>query len=207
MSRHKLALFDVDGVLIIPPKLFSEQYCKKYGVDPERQRQFYATQEFKDATTGKTDLLDAIRTHQDLWQWHDDPKLLLDMWLEAENYPNKELFSVVSELHDRGVGTYIVTQQEKYRTAFLKDKVFKDLPFDGMFSSCEIGFEKHDAQFWEAVLAKIRNEHPGIESHEIVYFDDRSNLVELAKTFGIDAYAYESARQVEQILGLPKETS
>ena len=48
-TKYKIVLFDVDGVLLLPPKLFSQQYCEKYGVDAELQGQFYSSQEFKDA--------------------------------------------------------------------------------------------------------------------------------------------------------------
>lgn len=36
-TKYKIVLFDVDGVLLLPPKLFSQQYCEKYGVDAELQ--------------------------------------------------------------------------------------------------------------------------------------------------------------------------
>ena len=72
-SSYKVVLFDVDGVLIIPPKLFSQQYCEKYGVDPTQQERFYATKEFRDASVGKFDLKEAIKLHNDMWRWSGKP--------------------------------------------------------------------------------------------------------------------------------------
>jgi hypothetical protein len=45
-------LFDVDGVLVIPPKLFSQQYCEKFDKDEKLLNNFYATKEFKDSSLG-----------------------------------------------------------------------------------------------------------------------------------------------------------
>ena len=80
-----ILLLDVDGVLALPPKLFSEVYCERYGIDPHKLGRFYASQEFKDALRGRLDLEDAIKAHNDLWQWQGDNKQLIAMWLEAEN--------------------------------------------------------------------------------------------------------------------------
>ncbi len=112
--KYKIVLFDVDGVLIIPPKLFSEQYCEKYGVDCELQEQFYSTKEFKDSSVGKFDLKDAMRIHNDKWQWQGEADELMQMWFEGENYPNEPLLDIVKQLRASGTKVYLATQQENY---------------------------------------------------------------------------------------------
>lgn len=72
MNKLKTLLLDVDGVLILPPRLYSEIYCAKYGKDLNALTPFYKSQEFKDSSIGKTDLKDAIVAHQDKWQWNGD---------------------------------------------------------------------------------------------------------------------------------------
>jgi putative hydrolase of the HAD superfamily len=199
MSIYKVALFDVDGVLIIPPKLFSEQYCEQYGVDPDLQVQFYATKEFRDSTVGKFDLKDALVMHKDLWQWTGTPEELMQMWFEGENYPNKELLDIVAELQERGTQTYLATQQEKCRKAYLQDVVFKDM-IDGIFCSCDIGYGKHEEHYWRAVLEKLSEADPSLKLSEVAYFDDRQSLVDMASDFGIDAFLYENVSQVRTTL-------
>ena len=188
--KYKVILLDVDGVLIIPPKLFSEQYCEKYGVDKELQQQFYTTKEFQDSSLGKFDLKDAVRMHNDKWQWEGDVNELLGMWFEGENYPNEPLLDIVKQLRANGAKVYLATQQEKYRKAYLED-TFKN-KIDGIFCSCDIAFSKHEDRFWGAVLDGLE-----IDPAEIAYFDDRQSIVDLAREQGIDAFLYESAEQVQ----------
>jgi putative hydrolase of the HAD superfamily len=194
-SRYKAVLFDVDGVLIIPPKLFSVRYCEKYGVNAELQEQFYATKEFKDASVGKFDLKDAIRIHNDKWQWHGDVDELLRMWFTAENQTNEPLLKVVEQLRSNGSKAYLATQQEKYRAQFLRDEVFKN-KIDGMFVSCDIGYNKHENHFWKAILNQLQPLKPS----EIAYFDDRQSLSDLAKEHGIAAFLYNDALEVQNKL-------
>jgi putative hydrolase of the HAD superfamily len=190
-SKYKAILFDVDGVLIIPPKLFSQQYCEKYKVDSKKQEQFYATKEFRDSSIGKFDLKEAIRIHNDKWQWQGDTDDLIQMWFKAENYPNKSLLYIMKQLRARGTKLYLATQQEKYRKKYLEKEIFKD-KIDGIFCSCDIGYAKHDDNFWKIVLKKVE-----FKPEQIAYFDDNQKLVRLAKKHGIAAFVYRSTDQVK----------
>lgn len=196
-SKYKVVLFDVDGVLLLPPKLFSVQYCEKYGVDAELQEQFYRTKEFKDSLLGKFDLKEAIRLHDDKWQWQGDIDDLLQMWFMGEDYPNEPLLDVVKQLRAAGTKVFLATQQEQYRKSHLRDVTFKD-KIDGIFCSCDIGYGKDEDHFWEAVLHEIKNMNPRIEPAGIAYYDDRQSLVELARRHGVTAFLYENVDKVQK---------
>jgi len=43
MNKIKATIFDVDGVMIIPPEMFSRVYAEKYGVNPGHYRSFLST--------------------------------------------------------------------------------------------------------------------------------------------------------------------
>jgi FMN phosphatase YigB (HAD superfamily) len=192
--KYKVVLFDVDGVLIIPPKLFSEQYCEKYGVNKELQEQFYYTKEFQNSSVGKFDLKKAIRIHNDKWQWQGDIDELLEMWFAGEDHPNRALLNVVEQLRINNSKVYLATQQEKYRKKYLEEATFKN-KIDGIFCSCDIGYAKHENYFWKAILNSLK-----IQPGDIAYFDDKQNLVELARQHGIAAFLYKSAEQVKNEL-------
>lgn len=194
MSKFKAVLFDVDGVLILPPRMFSEIYCEKYGKDLSRLEPFYKSYEFQNALIGKMDLKDAITAHQDKWQWDGDLDQLINEWLEGENYPNQELISIAKELRASGTKVYIVTAQEKYRASFLRDKVFAGI-YDGFLASCDIGFPKHAEEFWQEVIRTVNEDPAGI-----AYFDDKPSLVELTKGLGINAYVYTDVESVKKIV-------
>ena len=199
MKKHRVLLLDADGVLVLPPKLFSEVYCEKYGIDPEKQQQFYATDDFKQALLGNLDLIEAIKQHNDLWQWEGDFNELVVMWLEAENYPNKDLVDLVNEYRQQGLPVYLATQQEKYRAKYLNETMFGDV-LDGMFCSCDLHANKHDKSFWQSVIKSLSSKYEGIAPHEIVYFDDRQTIVDVAKDCGLDAHLYTEVSDVESLV-------
>ena len=197
--KYKVVLLDVDGVLIIPPKLFSQQYCEKFGKNEALLENFYSTKEFKDSSLGKFDLKEAIRMHNDLWQWDGEPEEVLDMWFNAEREPNTELLETMQLLRNQGVPIYLASQQEKYRASYLRDVVFAN-KVDGTFFTCDIKFGKNDDSYWEAVLHELTNMHPDITPGEMIYFDDRASLVEKANEFGISAFLYQNNDEVKKRL-------
>lgn len=197
MSKYKVALFDVDGVLILPPKLFGDIYCEEQGIDPAVLNPFYISKEFRNCSIGKLDLKEAIKIHNDKWQWDGDPAGLINEWLEAENYPNHELLKVVEGLRSSGAKVYIVTQQEKYRAAFLRDIVFKG-KFDGFLASCDFGVHKETPEFWQKVLERLSQDVENLAAEDVVYFDDKQKLVNAASAKGIKAYLYTKLEDVTQ---------
>ncbi|HRF28069.1 MAG TPA: HAD-IA family hydrolase [Candidatus Saccharibacteria bacterium] len=194
---HKVLLLDIDGVLMQQPKLFSEIYCERYGVSIDKLLPFYSSKEFLDCSIGKYDLKQAIRDHRDKWQYTGDLDSLLSEWFEAERYPNEKLVELVKNLREQGVCVVIVTQQEKYRTAYLKQNVFSDM-YDDFFVSCELGLHKDSKDFWDEVLKRLDVSLPG----EVLYFDDKQSLVTLAKSVGIDAHLYQSVEQVKKLASI-----
>lgn len=197
MSEIKAALFDADGVVIMPEKLFSRQYAEKYGLELESFQAFF-TGEFSDAITGKADLKDLIRKHNDIWRWERDPQELLDMWFAAENSTDKEILELIAEQRANGLPVYIATNQERYRARYLREIMFPNL-FDGLFVSSEIGAVKRDPEYWVAVLGKLTVDVPGIEPGRIVFFDDSQDSIDGATEAGIRAYLYASIDQVREV--------
>lgn len=193
----KALLLDVDGVLLQQPKLFSEMYAQKYNVDLKKLLPFYSSPEFLASSVGKYDLKQAILDHQDKWQWPDSVDLLLDEWFEAERFPNRPLLRLVKTLRQQGLKVVIVTQQEKYRSNYLKKNVFRGC-YDKFFVSCDFGIHKDTVEFWKEVVERLAP----LATTELIYFDDKKSLVDLANSVGIDAHVYESADQVERLIRL-----
>lgn len=199
MGEIKAALYDADGVVIVPQKLFSRQYAEKYGLDPASFQAFF-TGEFSDAVLGKADLKDLIRKHNDIWHWDGDPQELLDMWFEAENHTDEELLAIIKQQRESGLPVYMATIQERYRAKYLREIMFPGL-FDGIFVSSEIGYMKKDPEYWAAVLGKLALDVPGIKPNQVIFFDDSQDSIDGASQAGISAHLYENAEQIRTILG------
>jgi putative hydrolase of the HAD superfamily len=195
MSKYSVALFDVDGVLNRPKEFFSQRYAREHGIDPEKLETFF-DDSFEQASLGKRDLLEVIVEQKALWQWDQDPQLLLDDWFAAENASDHELLAVVARAKASGIEVYLATQQEAHRAQFIRDVMYPGL-FDGAFMTCELGVPKHDPAFYQAILDQL-----DAAPESIIYFDDRQNLVDLSRTLGIDGYLYDDPLQVTDLLGI-----
>jgi HAD superfamily hydrolase (TIGR01509 family) len=197
MGRFKLVLFDADGVLIQPAEPYSHAHARGLGHSPAHFKPFFKGP-FLHAMTGQADLKDLIRRHNDLWQWPADPTELLQRWFEYENAPNRPLLNLVARLRAAGTPCYIATNQEPYRAAYLRTVMFPG-QFDGIFVSCELGYQKPDPAYFQAVLGRLRQNHPELQPAEVAFFDDSPSHVAGAASTGIQAYIYESPAQVAKI--------
>ncbi|MGM0482856.1 MAG: HAD-IA family hydrolase, partial [Patescibacteria group bacterium] len=83
----------------------------------------------------------------------------------------------------------LATNQEKYRTQYMKDKMgFAEL-FDHVFSSVDIGHKKPEKEFYESVLNEIEDKYR-IHYYEVAFFDDSEDNVRAAKELNMNAYVY-----------------
>jgi putative hydrolase of the HAD superfamily len=185
-------LFDLDGVLLNPQELFSEIYAKSRGYDLAPFTKFFQT-EWNEFVTGKRDLKEHIENNPDLWKWDKSPEELLQFWFECQNNKNDLLIREIKRIRESGVLCYIATEQEKYRTSYVKNKAFK-YDFDGVFSTSEIGCKKNDVRFYQYIA-----DYLSLEPNRIIFFDDSQSKVDTAKSFGIDAYIFKNVDQVREV--------
>lgn len=184
----KCILFDADGV-IIHSKMFSVQYQKKYDVPYEEILPFF-TEVFPDCLVGKADLVKIVTPWLPKWKWEGSVDEFLQFWFEAENNVDERMVSVIQELRGKGIKCFLATNQEKYRTQFMRNDMGFGKLFDHVFSSGEIGYKKPSKGFYEFILNKIKSEQD-IQPDEIMFFDDKEGHVEGAKELGIDAHLFE----------------
>lgn len=196
MKDIEAVLFDVDGVLAVPPRMFSEIYSEEYGVEIDKLIPFYKSDDFNNAILGKADLKELIVKHADKWHWHKDPQILLDMWFEGEHVLNNELLEVVRRLRSSKIPVYLASQQEKYRAQYIRDVMFPDM-FDGDFVSCDIGYTKQQPEYWKYIVDKLE-----VEPKNAYFFDDTQSCVDAAKLASINSHLYKSVEQVNLVLGL-----
>lgn len=199
MSKYRVALFDVDGVLLLPPpKWFSHHYAETRGLDKKLFDEFFGRHR-DDVVRGRSNYKNLIAANQELWQWDKDPQELLEMWFKFENHPNVPLMSVIRKLRNRGIFVYLATNQEKYRGAYITERIFpKD--FDGAFISSTLGYGKEDPEFFKLVLKELHTRMPELKPQEVIFFDDVQEYVDSAKSEGIDARLYKSVKQIQEIL-------
>jgi putative hydrolase of the HAD superfamily len=197
-TAPKILLMDADGVIIRPPRPFSQLHADQRSFEAREIEPFFEG-DFRLATVGKADVKELINKHRDLWHWDGTPDELLRRWFEAEHHIDHELLNVLQQIRAAGVPVYLATDQEKYRAAYLRDVMFPG-KFDGAFISCEIGYEKTEPEFFIAVLEQLRAKYPAITPADIAFFDDSPAKVESARTLGIAAQFYANRSQIDHIL-------
>lgn len=196
-STMNVLLLDADGVLIKPSRYFSQVYADTHGLDHKKLDEFFRG-DFRLALTGEADLKDLIRRRHDAWQYKGDPDELLRQWFSAENVVDKTLMDKVQNLRLQGVKVYLATDQEAYRTEYVKDVMFPGL-LDGMFVSCEIGVRKIDPRFFEVIVKQLGDQIPGLAPDDVWFFDDNPANVESARQAGIRAALYQEPDDLEMV--------
>jgi HAD superfamily hydrolase (TIGR01549 family) len=199
MSKYKVLLLDVDGVLVKQHKLFSHAYAEEYGYDKGDFDKFFAVHH-EEALRGKKNYDDLIIEHKDVWRWDKEPKELMGKWYSFgfEENLDLELIKLVEKKRSRNLKVYLATNQETGRAKFLEDR-FSDF-LDGVFSSSQIGAVKEEPEFFKYVIKQLREEIKGIKPNHVLFFDDDPLNIQAAIAQGIVAHIYKSARQVEKYL-------
>lgn len=180
------ALFDVDGVVVNKPALFSRKYTTEFNVPLESVDKFFDT-DFQPCEVGKADLREVLVPYLKQWGWGKSVDEFLQYWFTTEHYVDERLLADINKLRARGVLCYLQTNQEKYRAAYLWNDMNLRYSFDGMFYSAALGVKKPDAKFWELILQSIQP----VEKQAVLLWDDKLNIVNSAKVFGFTAELYQ----------------
>jgi len=190
----KHILFDGDGVTIIPEKMFSEQFEEEQGLPKGSMKPFFR-KEFGACAMGKADLKEVLIPYFKEWKWKGGMEEFLRYWFESEHALNEKLFSYISKLREKGVQCFLATNNEKYRTQYILQEWEFDKLFDGVFSSCDIGYKKPQKEYYEYILQTV-----GSQPQDILYFDDEQENVDIARELGIEAHVYGDVEQVKELI-------
>lgn len=196
--KPRAVLFDADGVTIIPQAPFSIQYATAHGLDLQELGTFF-DERFGEALVGKRDLKELLEERRSLWHWQGSIDDLLKQWFEAENFRNEELVKLIQHARQSGIQCFLATNQEKYRTQFIKEVMFPGI-FDKVFSSADIGVKKPDPKYYTFIIEELQRSQIIAQPSDLAYFDDQSSNVESAKKLGIRAFLYSNVSQVEKVL-------
>ncbi len=190
----KCILFDADGV-VVNAEMFSVQYQQKFGVEASEMLPFFKG-EFQDCLTRKADLAEIVKPWLAKWKWDGSVEEFLQFWFRSEHKVDERVVATIEDLRSRGIKCYLATNQEKYRTKYMKEQMGFEQLFDKVYSSAEIGHRKPTPEFFEFILAEIKSQH-GIEPEEVMFFDDSAENIAAAKSLNIDAHLYKSFEEFE----------
>lgn len=181
----KAILFDLDGLVIIgEKKLFSERLSEEMGIPLEQVSEFFVN-DFRECSFGRADLKEKIAPYLAKWGYKGTINEFLQYWFDGEKETDKEVLKLVKKLRAGGIKCYIATRQEKYRKEYLLNVMGLKNEFDGIFCTCDIGYDKWQKEYWDFVFNTLN-----LKPEEIMFFCDSQKNVDTAEKFGIEAYFY-----------------
>jgi len=193
-------LFDADGVVIKNRgRFFSEKYAEEYGVPLDQVAAFFK-QEYGKCARGQADLKEVLPQYLNRWGWEGTINTFLNYWFESERDLEARILACVDDLRSRGIRCSIVSDQEKYRAEYLMTETDLGKHFDRAFFSMDLGFKKSEVEFFSKVLGQLKT-----ESELVMYWDDDSKNIDVAKQIGIDGRTYvnweDFEKQIMLLLG------
>ena len=196
----KVVLFDADGVVVTPDKVFSERMHEEHGVPQEDFKNFFYG-DFQKCLVDQADLKDLLKDKVVEWKWQGTVEELLEYWFQNESKVDDRVLDIVTQLREKGIKVYVATNQEKNRTEYFKNEMKFGEIFDGIFSSVDVGYKKEQPEFFNHVLETLN-----VKPEEVMFWDDSEDNIESAKSLGIQAYLYNDFEEFrKKILSFAQE--
>lgn len=191
----KAILFDLDGVVIRKKeRLFSERFSEEFNIPIEKVLEFF-TGDFRECSFGRADLKEKVAPYLKEWNYSGTVDDFLKFWFEEESNIDQNVLEIIDELRLDGIKCYIATRQEKYRKEYLLNEVGLKDHFDGIFCTCDIGYDKWQIEYWDYVLKNLK-----LKPEEIVFFCDTEKNIITANSFGINAYLWKDVNSMKESL-------
>ncbi len=194
----KAIIFDADDVLIIKPKMFSQYLEEDYGIPASVTAKFFKG-DFQNCLIGKADLKEELKKCIKEWGWEGTVDDLLKYWFKVEHNINHELVELIKALKAKGIKTYLGTNNEKYRTEYIRNQMGFSKFLDHIFASGEIGHKKPDLKFFGHVFEKIAQDSK-VSKNEILFIDDDPENIEAAKSFGFQTLLYKNFPEFQSLI-------
>ena len=183
MTEIKAVVFDYDGV--VAAGNFADQLEHEYGIGSEQQSDFWDIQ-FAQAAVGQADFRAMIPAFIEKWGLQISSQDFLSAWCQSGCIENTLALKITTELRKSGLPVYLATNQEPYRSEYLRSQMDFDRRFAATFTSHDLGVMKPDAAFFEAISTRL-----GLQPAEILFIDNSKRNVDAARSFGWQASLYE----------------
>jgi len=181
----KVALFDLDGVVIVGrDKLFSQRAAEDLNISNDQIMEFF-NKDFRECSFGRADLKEKISPYLKKWNYNGTVDDFLNYWFSGEGVVDMEVINCVAQLREKGIRCFIATRQEKYRKKYLLEEVGLQKYFDGIMCTCDIGFDKWETGYWDYVFKELN-----VSPEEIIFFCDSQKNIDNSGKIGVQAYLY-----------------
>lgn len=177
-------LLDIDGILLLREKYFSEHLAEDYHIPLDDIMPFFKTA-MRGCLTSEKDLKEELQKEWlKKWKWKGTVDDLLHYWFTKESKVNQKLLDKLDEIN---APKYLATDNEKYKCDYIWNELkFKD-HFTHLFASSNIFIRKSNPEFFRTVAEIL-----AVPTSDIIFFDDDMANVTSAKEAGVECYFFTS---------------
>ncbi len=199
---------DVDGVLLDPDRNgdghWTNELTAQFGIQRSQIREAFFSKRWDDVVNGRCSVEDALGEALVQIGATVDVESVLSCWFDADYAPIEETFDLARRAAQAGCRVVLATNQEHRRADYLLRRIGAAVPIDCVLYSADVGYQKHDRQFFEIATERLGLTYEQRQS--VVFVDDVCNNVEVARSAGwraVHATEDQSWRlEVDELLGL-----
>jgi len=204
MSDETFIFFDVDGVLIngfhADPEIrqrWDRDLEQDLGIiSADLEREFFH-KVFPEVVIGKQDLAPALARVLPEIGFRDDPKILIDYWLERDSHINDDVLKAAKRLAEAPhLRLFIATGQEHIRARYLWETLGFQHYFEDIFYTARMGHHKHTPEFFQSIedaLGLPKDQKPAC-----LLIDDSPKVLDAAKAAGWETCQFKALTDLEQ---------
>ena len=191
----KAVVFDVDGV-ILKYNLFSDRYCKRFNLSREVLAPFFRN-EFRKSVIGEVDIKKLLKKYIDEWKWNRSIDELMAYGL-SEDEGNEEMIQLIKQLNQKGVKTYIGSNQERHRAEHIQLQLGMRKFFAATFFSHAFGVKKPDREFFLRIFKEIKKNIKNLKKDQVLFVDDQEENVISARVLGFKIHHYRDLSRLKK---------
>lgn len=184
-------IFDIDKT-IMNGKPFSYYLETELGVKPEDSEPFFQDI-LEHCIIGKKDLKKELIPYLKKWNWDQSVDEFLLYWFDSENVIDHLILSHIRELRKKKLICVLATNQEKYKTEYIVERMYFKDKFDHIFSSAHIGVRKPDKRFFSHIDEILQ-----LPKETVIFWDYKQDHVDAAAAFGFQAFLYENFKSYQK---------
>lgn len=186
----RVLILDMDGVLA-SGEPFAAHLARMGTVTLEQSGDFFSGP-FQQCLVGRADLKRELAPYLAAWGWSGSVDEFMAAWFAHEHVINEPLVARIQQLRAGGVPCYIATNQERYRTEYIREQMGFARECDGVFSSAELSCSKSDTAFFARLLSHLRErpEQRDLHPRDALFWDDSAANVAVARQAGLRAEVY-----------------
>jgi putative hydrolase of the HAD superfamily len=192
----KVVTFDLDGVYFLKGKENFIANLIKLGVSEEEAKRVFLKSDQMNEQYKR-----GLISGEEFWQWalgEWDLKMtvkeIIDLMISGYEV-NKDAQGLVRKLRREGIKAAICSNNFPERIEGLNKRFDFLKDFDVVVLSYEVGALKPERKIYEELIGRS-----GVKPEEILYSDDRQDVIKAAKSLGINVFFYEKFEDFEKHL-------